>query len=176
MDSYDAYVNLTGSLGLYMLHHLDHLHPDPKRRLTPDVFDDDWIGYPRLKGSRGERLEDWPEPQRSRYADVATCPEEWLLFFHRLPHGHCLRDGRGVLEALVENVESGYQTFRRMPERWSCLEDKLDVRLGEDMRRAMEEQNRLAVLWGRELTRFFQETPAKVEIQYNELTSSSLHE
>jgi alpha-glucuronidase len=162
MDSYDAYVNLTGSLGLYMLHHLDHFHPEPERRLTADIFNEERIGYPRTEGSRGEQVEDWPEPQRSLYVDVTTCPERWLLFFHQLPHDHRLSDGRPLLEAVVENVERGYRETLRLHKRWADLAGRMDPELYAAMDGAMAEQNRVARMWRESLSGFFNRSVAEV--------------
>jgi alpha-glucuronidase len=156
MRSYDAYVNLTGPYGLYMLHALDHFYPEPGRLLRSDVFNETILGYPRGAGTRGEALSDWPEPQRSLYSDVATCPEEWLLFFHQLPHDHPLRDGRGLLDAVMEQVESGKREMEDFLQKWSDLEGQIPKPEYRVMISKFQEQVEEAENWRETLAGFFE--------------------
>ena len=47
------------------------------------------------------------------YANVETCPEELLLFFHRLPYTFKMRDGRTLIQRIYDDHFEGYEWVER---------------------------------------------------------------
>ena len=43
------------------------------------------------------------------YASAENCPEELLLFFHRLPYGYRMKDGRTLLQRIYDDHFEGYE-------------------------------------------------------------------
>lgn len=64
------------------------------------------IGFDRSP-SGSDAVEQYPEPLRSRLADVNTCPEEFLLWFHHVPWNHRMKSGRTLREELCTAYQRG---------------------------------------------------------------------
>ncbi len=108
------------------LHHLiggDHYapmpeNPDPRRADWSAIYyhraDDAGIGFDRTR-SGSAAVDQYRSPLREQFNDPATCPEKFLLWFHRLPWDYRLASGRTLWEELVRR----YQRWRRLaPGRW----------------------------------------------------------
>jgi alpha-glucuronidase len=134
MESREALVRYTMPLGLHHLIGGDHYAPMPE---NPDPRRPDWsavyyhradasgIGYDRTRGGSGA-VDQYRSPLRERWADPATCPEELLLWFHRLPWDHELKSGRTVWQELVRLYSEGAEQARDFESRWRTLQGKVD--------------------------------------------------
>ena len=57
----------------------------------------DSIGFNRTH-TGSNATSQYPEPYCSLYDDINTCPERYLLWFHRVPWTYRMKSGRTVLE------------------------------------------------------------------------------
>ena len=55
------------------------------------------------------------------YASVETCPEELLLFFHRLPYNYVLKSGRTIIQHIYDTHFEGAEEVLKMYEAWKSL-------------------------------------------------------
>ena len=155
MRSYDAYVKLTGSLGLVMMMGYDHFRPDPVHRARIHGIDSTAIGRDRTATSGNGEVEHWPEPLHSSFRDPATCPERWLLFFHRLPLDYLLRDGQPIFDALLADIDAGYRQTLQLEADWQKLRPCIPPALFEAMQEKFAQQSKEAMIWRDTLTREF---------------------
>lgn len=130
MDSRRVYESYTVPLGIgWMCKPGVHYGPDP------DGYEyDRWgtyhratcreIGVERGPGGTGY-TEQYCEPLAAMYRDPATCPEELLLFFHRLPYTHRMKDGRTLIQAVYDSHFDGYEAAERMAASWDSLEGRI---------------------------------------------------
>jgi alpha-glucuronidase len=91
--------------------------------------------------------EQYSPPLAAMYRDIAACPEELLLFFHRLPYDYRMKDGRTLLQRIYDDHFAGYEEAAAMADAWDKLEGRLD---GEVFRRVQERfrmQVRSAAEW-----------------------------
>ncbi len=66
-------------------------------------------------------LSQYPASLRERYENPETCPDLYLLFFHRLPYIHVLRDGRTLIQRIYDDHFEGAEAAERMAEALSTL-------------------------------------------------------
>lgn len=131
MTSREACVDYMMPLGLHHIFKFDH-HYGPEPDGFKAEYPIEWcpvyyhkadtagIGFDR--SSHGtDAVGQYPEPYRSLYNDLRTCPETYLLWFHHLPWNYPMRDGRTLWESLnahynrgVEATEGYLDTWQRM--------------------------------------------------------------
>lgn len=82
------------------------------------------IGVDRT--SRGTGLTRQYDPWLTRlYDDPAACPEELLLFFHRLPYGYRLKSGKTLLQHIYDTHFEGVEEVEGFIRTWESLKGKL---------------------------------------------------
>lgn len=126
LDSRETFVRYTMPLGLHHLIGGDHYAPMPE---NPDPRRADWsaiyyhradasvIGFDRTR-TGSAAVDQYRSPLREQWADPSTCPEELLLWFHRLPWDHRLKSGRTLWEELVLHYKRGAEEARGFETRW----------------------------------------------------------
>ena len=99
LGSRHAYEQYTAPLGIcWMVTPNQHYGPSPdgyeyQAWGTYHKADRNAIGIDRTADGTGYVLQ-YPEALRRRFESTQTCPDELLLFFHRLPYTFKMRDGR----------------------------------------------------------------------------------
>lgn len=117
LTSREACVNYMMPLGLHHIFKFDH-HYGPE----PDGFKAEYplewcpvyyhkadakgIGFDR--SSKGtDAVGQYPEPYRSMYDNIATCPEEYLLWFHHVPWTYKMKSGSTLWQELCMKYNMG---------------------------------------------------------------------
>ena len=154
--SYEAAVNYMTPMGLH--HQMwggHHYGPAPWWNSYPR---DDWnptyynkasfsgIGFDRTRTGSGTVDQYFP-PLRRKYADVRTCPEKYLLWFHHLPWTHRTRSGHTLWNELSYRYQSGVDRVRAMRGEWSRMRAFVDADRHEAVSRKLAIQERDAVWW-----------------------------
>ena len=67
-------------------------------------------------------------PLRERFADLATCPENLLLWFHHVRWDHKLSSGRTLWDELCHRYSAGVDAVRAMQATWDGLAAFVDRR------------------------------------------------
>ena len=144
VQSYETLVSYMMPLGLHHIFAADH-HYGPEPWCQRQGWREDWLpsyyhradtiglGFnrtdhdePCLRDARGSgNVDRYPEPLRTLYNNVDTCPLPLLLWFHHVPWNHQLRDAQGqplgtLWQVLcrtwqrqgVEGAEAMLQTWR----------------------------------------------------------------
>ena len=134
LASRETYLDYTMPLGLHHLIGGDHYAPMPE---NPDPRRADWsaIYYHRADASgigvdrttRGNNaVGQYRSPLRERWNDPATCPENLLLWFHRLPWDFRLASGGTLWDGLVRHYRRGAEQAAQMVTAWESLRGKVD--------------------------------------------------
>lgn len=117
MTSREACVNYMMPLGLHHIFKFDHHYgPEPDGFIAsyplewcPVYYhkaDAQGIGFDR--SSKGtDAVGQYPEPYRSLYANIATCPEEYLLWFHHVPWTYKMKSGSTLWQELCMKYNMG---------------------------------------------------------------------
>ena len=98
----------------------DDWRPTYYHRASPDG-----IGFDRTaKGFNS--VSQYHPPVRDRFADLATCPDEFLLWFHRVPWDHPMRSGRTLWDELCLRYQRGVDWTVKTRKDWAALAGKID--------------------------------------------------
>jgi len=104
------------------------------------------IGVERGPAGTGYTAQYGPELGRM-YGEIGTCPEELLLFFHRLPYAYRMKDGRTLLQRIYDDHFSGCADAEAMAEAWNTLEGLVPEDAFLRVRERFAEQVRSAREW-----------------------------
>lgn len=117
MTSREACVNYMMPLGLHHIFKFDHHYgPEPDGFIAsyplewcPVYYhkaDAQGVGFDR--SSKGtDAVGQYPEPYRSIYDNIATCPEEYLLWFHHVPWTYKMKSGSTLWQELCMKYNMG---------------------------------------------------------------------
>ena len=117
MTSREACVNYMMPLGLHHIFKFDHHYgPEPDGFIAsyplewcPVYYhkaDGQGVGFDR--SSKGtDAVGQYPEPYRSLYDNIETCPEEYLLWFHHVPWTYKMKSGSTLWQELCMKYNMG---------------------------------------------------------------------
>ena len=117
MTSREACVNYMMPLGLHHIFKFDHHYgPEPDGFIAsyplewcPVYYhkaDAQGVGFDR--SSKGtDAVGQYPEPYHSMYDNIATCPEEYLLWFHHVPWTYKMKSGSTLWQELCMKYNMG---------------------------------------------------------------------
>lgn len=84
------------------------------------------IGFDRsARGS--EAVAQYAPPVAEVFGSLERVPEDFLLWFHRVPWDHRMASGRTLWEELVARYDRGVAEVERMRETWRGLEQHVDA-------------------------------------------------
>ena len=156
--SRQAYEKYTAPLGIcWMVNPMAHYGPNPGGyEFSPwgtyHRADREAIGIDRTAGGTGYVLQ-YPEALKRRYETPENCPDELLLFFHRLPYGFRMRDGRTLVQRVYDDHFEGVEMAERMAEALAAL--PLPPRVRQNAMGRMERQLHNAREWRDVINTFF---------------------
>ena len=128
MTSREACVNYMMPLGLHHIFKFDHHYgPEPDGFIAsyplewcPVYYhkaDAKGIGFDR--SSKGtDAVGQYPEPYRSLYDNIATCPEEYLLWFHHVPWTYKMKSGSTLWQELCMRYNMGVSMVEVYRDYW----------------------------------------------------------
>ena len=117
MTSREVCVNYMMPLGLHHIFKFDHHYgPEPDGFIAsyplewcPVYYhkaDAQGVGFDR--SSKGtDAVGQYPEPYRSLYDNIETCPEEYLLWFHHVPWTYKMKSGSTLWQELCMKYNMG---------------------------------------------------------------------
>ena len=126
LSSRRTYEKYTAPLGIgWMVTPHDHYGPNPSGYEydlwgTYHKADRNAVGIDRTGKGTGYLLQ-YPEWMQAVYGDPSSCPELYLLFFHRLPYVFRMRDGRTLIQRIYDDHFEGLEEARAMAKALSSL-------------------------------------------------------
>ena len=147
MSSRETYVNYTMPLGLHHMIGGDHYAPQP---WNANAARADWtavyynqasekgIGFDRTK--QGDHaVEQYFPPVCDMLDDLKTCPEKYLLWFHRCAWDYKMESGKTLWDELCAKYQTGTKQVVALQTTWQSLAGQIDPR------RHREVADRLAI-------------------------------
>ena len=119
LSSRRIYEKYTAPLGIgWMVTPHDHYGPNPSGYEydlwgTYHKANREAVGIDRTHAGTGY-LDQYPEEIREKYEDPATCPDLYLLFFHRLFYTFHMKDGRTLIQRIYDDHFEGYEEAQNM--------------------------------------------------------------
>ena len=184
LESREAIVDYMMPLGLHHIFAEGH-HYGPAPWFTSPKIRSDWtsvyyhkadlegIGFNRSH-TGSNAVEQYAKPLRSKFDSLATCPEEYLLWFHRVPWSHRLKNGKDLWSALCYRYNIGVQKIRAFQETWDRTHGLIDQERFSAVQSKLKLQSRDAQIWKDACLLYFQqfskkEIPSDIERPVHEL-------
>lgn len=161
--SREAVVNYEMPLGLnHIMNYNTHNGPEPwhddplwtafdYHKITVDS-----IGVNRTR-TGSNAVGQYNEPLSSQFNDLKTCPEKFLLWFHRLPWDYKLSSGKTLWNGIVDHYYLGVKEVRQMQSIWNALEGKIDKERFNHTKSLLNLQEGEAVWWRDACLLFFRQ-------------------
>ncbi len=165
MDSRENSVNYMTPLGL---HHImgagHHFGPGPwvnrGRADWTSVYyhraDSNGIGFDRTPNGSNATSQ-YFTPVADKFANLETCPDKYLLWFHHLPWDYKMKSGKTLWDELCLHYYDGVEGVKEMQKEWNSLEGKIDNEEFEFVKNKIEEQLKLAEWWRDACVLYFQQ-------------------
>ena len=126
LSSRRIYEKYTAPLGIgWMVTPHDHYGPNPSGYEydlwgTYHKADRNAVGIDRTHAGTGY-LDQYPEELRKKYEDPETCPDLYLLFFHRLSYSFRMKDGRTLIQRIYDDHFEGLEDTRSLASALAAL-------------------------------------------------------
>jgi alpha-glucuronidase len=164
MSSREAFVNYTMPLGLHHLIGGDHYAPMPQNAKAPRA---DWtatyyhqasadgIGFDRtMKGNQA--VGQYFPPVRDMFDSLSTCPETFLLWFHRCGWDYRMKSGKTLWDELCAKYAQGAAQAAALQATWRSLADQIDPQRHKEVADRLEVQVADAAKWRDHILEYFQ--------------------
>ncbi|RYZ29442.1 MAG: alpha-glucuronidase [Chitinophagaceae bacterium] len=165
LSSHEALVKYMTPLGL---HHImgtgHHYGPAP---WVDNVGRADWnpvyyhradatgIGFDRTSKGSNALAQYAPEVQK-RFANMETCPEEYLLWFHHVPWTFKMKSGRTLWEELCFQYYAGVDSIKAIQQQWKTLKSFVDEDRFRQVQMLLNMQVKEATWWRNACLLYFQ--------------------
>lgn len=160
LRSREVYEKYTAPLGIgFMVNPSYHYGPNPEGYEyspwgTYHRADHLAIGVDRSdKGTGYSEL--YFEKNAAIYRNKETCPENLLLFFHRLPYTYRLSSGKTLIQQVYDSHFEGYEDVEKMAEAWIFLEGKIPQKIYERVKERFDRQKKNSREWRDVINSFF---------------------
>ena len=165
LESHEALVDYMTPLGL---HHImwggHHYGPAPwwdteKRADWNPVYyhraDERGLGFDRTK-TGSNTVSQYHPPVRDQFANLTTCPEKFLLWFHHVPWDYRMSSGRTMWDELALHYQRGVDWVRAARKEWDALAGVIDPERHAEVAKKLAIQERDAVWWRDAVLLYFQ--------------------
>jgi len=165
LESHEALVDYMTPLGL---HHImwggHHYGPapwwdtEPRADWNPVYYhraDDRGLGFDRTeKGSNA--VSQYYAQVRDRFANLNSCPEKFLLWFHHVPWEYRLLTGRTMWDELAVRYQRGVEWTRTTRKHWDALSGVIDAQRHAEVAKKLAIQERDSIWWRDACLLYFQ--------------------
>lgn len=112
------------------------------------------IGIDRTRKGTGF-TEQYQKENMEMYESIDTCPEELLLFFHRMPYNYVLKSGKTILQHIYDTHFEGAEDVEKMYDSWQSLKGLTDDEVFERVTKRLEHQKEHSKEWRDVINSYF---------------------
>ena len=165
MSSRETFVNYTMPLGLHHLIGGNHYAPMPQNAKAQRA---DWtatyyhqasaegVGFDRtMRGNQA--VDQYFPPVRDRFDSLASCPEEFLLWFHRCAWTYRLKSGATLWNGLCDKYHEGAKQAAATQATWQSLAGRIDAQRHREVAERIVVQVGDAAAWRDQILQYFQQ-------------------
>jgi alpha-glucuronidase len=165
LESHEALVDYMTPLGL---HHImwggHHYGPAPwwdseKRDDWNPVYyhkaDERGIGFDRTKTGSNTVSQYFPAV-REHFANLSTCPEKYLLWFHHVSWDYRMHSGKPLWDELALHYQRGTDWVRATERQWKAMSGVIDAERHQAVAKKLAIQARDAAYWRDAVLLYFQ--------------------
>ncbi len=106
----------------------------------------DGIGFDRTATGSNALAQYAPEWQ-ALWGNLETCPENLLLWFHRVPWDYKMKSGRTLWDELCLRYQQGVEEVRGLRVQWETLRGRIDEERFSHVAQRLTRQEKEAVYW-----------------------------
>ena len=165
LRSREACVDYMMPIGLHHIFAFDeHYGPEPNGFIAhyplewcPVYYhkaNTDSIGFDRTHTGSNATAQ-YREPYCSLYDNINTCPERYLLWFHRVPWSYRLKSGRTVLEEMAFRYNRGVGEVEDFIRIWNEAKPYIDQQRWQEVDARLQHQLENARLWRKTCLDYF---------------------
>lgn len=153
LKSREIYENYTTPLGIgWMVNPGHHYGPnidgyEYDRWGTYHRADRDAIGVDRTVKNGTGYAGQYHSPNAEMYESKETCPDELLLFFHRVAYTEKLKSGKTLIQHIYDTHFEGVEQVEWLITQWDSLEGKIDQVTFENVAERLQRQLKNAIEW-----------------------------
>ena len=162
MESWPAYENYTGPLGLQTLTDITGSHYGPNVEASErngwgqwHRADHEGVGFDRTVATGTGYVGQYPPEMAKIYENEATTPDDLLLFFHHVPYTYKLHDGKTVIQYLYDSHYEGAAQAAQFVGDWESLKGRIDPTLYANVLPRLIYQSGHAVVWRDAVVQYF---------------------
>ncbi|KAI1098093.1 glycoside hydrolase family 67 protein [Jackrogersella minutella] len=162
MDSWLAYENYTGNLGIQTLTDITgpHYGPNPQSMdnnpwgqwTRADAFG---IGMDRTVSNGTGFSGQYPDEVAAVFEEIETTPDDLLLWFHHVPYTHVLKSGKTVIQHFYDAHYAGAETAASFLPQWSKLHGLIDQQRFDETSFRLTYQAGHAIVWRDSINQFY---------------------
>ena len=165
LRSREACVDYMMPIGLHHIFAFDeHYGPEPDG-YNPHVpyewcpvyyhqANNDSIGFNRTHTGSNATAQ-YREPYCTLYDNINTCPERYLLWFHRVPWSYRLKSGRTVLEEMDYRYARGVKEVEDFIRIWNEVKPNIDEQRWQEVDERLQHQLENAKEWQKTCMDYF---------------------
>lgn len=186
LSSYETAVNYMMPLGLHHIFAWEHHYgPEPWceiKNARPDWLpkyyhnaDSLGLGFNRTS-SGSNAVSQYFSPLKEQLNNIYQCPEEYLMWFHHVPWGFKMQNGKTMWDNLCFTYDNGVQQVREFQKVWDKVEPFIDNKRFSEVQSKLKIQTTDAVWWKDACLLYFQtfskrNIPYEIERPVHELDS-----
>ncbi len=161
LNSWEVYENYTTPLGIgWMCNPNHHFGPNVdgyeySKWGTYHRADHLAIGVDRSVENGTGFAGQYHGPVAKLYESKSTCPEELLLFFHRIPYNYVLKSGKTLIQHIYDTHFLGVNQVEEMIGAWKTLSGLIDQEVYKHVLERLEEQLVHAKEWRDVINTYF---------------------
>jgi alpha-glucuronidase len=161
LESWRIYENYNAPLGIgWMVNPNHHFGPNVDgyeyaKWGTYHRADSKGIGVDRSVASGTGFAGQYHKEVAQAYEKIETCPEELLLFFHRVPYDYVLKSGETLIQHIYDTHFEGVEQVQSFIDRWLGLKGQVDGALFEHVLERLEGQLEHAKEWRDVINSYF---------------------
>lgn len=160
MMSWPAYEKYTSPLGIgWMVNPGNHYGPNVDgyeydRWGTYHRADHRGIGVERGRAGTGY-TSTYLEPNAAMYENIASCPEELLLFFHYIPYDYKMKSGKTLIQHIYDTHFEGVEDVEKMIGIWEGIRGKIPEEIFCRVKERLNHQREHAEEWRDQVNTYF---------------------
>lgn len=162
MESWPAYENYSGNLGIQTLCDILYTHYGPSPGSQDGNGWGQWtranaysIGMDRTIETGTGNAGQYPTEVAQTFNRLESTPDELLLWFHHVPYTHKLKSGKTVIQHFYDAHYSGAQTAQTFPTKWAGLAGLIDNARFEHVALRLAYQAGHSIVWRDSVNQFY---------------------
>jgi alpha-glucuronidase len=162
MQSWPAYVNYTGPLGMQTLTDITGSHYGPNIESSEKNGWGQWhradhlgVGMDRTVAKGTGFVGQYSPEVAKMYESAATTPDDLLLFFHHVPYTYKLHDGKTVIQYIYDSHYLGAEQAAHLVNEWASLKGSVNADLYNNVHARLEYQAGHAIVWRDAIVQYF---------------------